>query len=53
MVYRVYMNKKVFIKLIQKKTEAVVFSADYDKYIKEAETEGRRNLMALASTLIL
>ena len=47
------MNKKIFIKLIQKKTEAVVFSADYDKHIEEARTEGRRSLMALASTLIL
>lgn len=45
------MNHKVFVNLIQKRTETVVFSADYDKFIREAEVESRNSAAAYVSSI--
>jgi len=46
------MNGKVLIALFQKKAQTVVFSADYDKYVKEAEPESSFNIKSWLASYV-
>jgi len=46
------MNGKILIVLFQKKAHTIVFSADYDKYVKEAQAETHFNIKSWLSSYI-
>jgi len=52
LLLKLHMNGKIFIALFKKKGQQTVFSADYDKYVKEAQPESHFNVKKWLSSYI-